>query len=191
MVDATHPGPACPQQASVGGPDTPTDEDCLYLNVTTPARLDPGTPLPVMVWWHGGGFTSGSGAEYDATRLSEQGDVIVVTVNYRLGIFGYLGLPGLDGGGDFGLADQIAATRWAVDNAAALGGDPTAITVFGESAGAMSACALLTSPAAQGLINRIALSSGSCLLSWPRAACSPAPPPKRPTSTGPAANSWA
>jgi para-nitrobenzyl esterase len=89
-------------------------------------------------------------------------------VNYRLGVFGYLSLPGLKGSGNFGLADQILATRWARQNAAAFGGDPDNVTVFGESSGAMSACALLTSPAAKGLVDKVAMSSGgSCRLNWP------------------------
>ncbi|OKJ13859.1 carboxylesterase/lipase family protein [Kitasatospora sp. CB01950] len=165
--EATRPGSRCPQSA--GGPGLPgsTDEDCLYLNVTTPARVAPGARLPVMVWWHGGGYDSGAGSDYDADRLASQGDVVVVTLNYRLGVFGYFGLPDLPGSGDFGLEDQLAGARWAKRNAAAFGGDPDNITVFGESAGGMSACAALTSPQAAGLIDKAIVSSGSCLLDWP------------------------
>src|SRR5690606_10400691 len=123
-------------------------------------------PLPVMVWLHGGGYTTGSGSTYDARRLAARGDVIVVTPNYRLGVFGYLGLEGLPGSGTFGLADQIAALRWTKRNAAAFGGDPRNVTLFGESAGGMSACALLTSPAARGLFDKAIIQSGSCLLEW-------------------------
>jgi para-nitrobenzyl esterase len=133
-----------------------------------------------MIWWHGGGFQSGSGAVYDAGRLAREGRVVVVTVNYRLGIFGYLGLPGLRGGGTFGLADQVLATRWAKRNARALGGDPHRVTVFGQSAGAMSACGLLTAPAARGLVDRVALSSGSCALDWPAGAQFAGTPAARP-----------
>ncbi len=169
VVVATKAGAPCPQAGAVPGASATASqtEDCLFLNVTTPKRLRHGEKLPVMVWWHGGGYTSGAGAAYDAERLASQGDVVVVTVNYRLGIFGYLGLPGLEGGGDFGLADQIAATRWAKDNAAAFGGDADNITVFGQSAGAFSACALLTSPAIDGLVDKVAMSSGSCGIAWP------------------------
>ncbi|MBM9468996.1 carboxylesterase/lipase family protein [Nakamurella leprariae] len=179
-VDATASGAACAPDAPTGLPPGSTVEDCLFLNVTTPLSADPATPVPVMVWWHGGGFTDGSGAEYDAQRLASRGDVIVVTVNYRLGIFGYLGLPGLPGSGNFGLADQIAATRWVKDNAAAFGGDPDDLTVFGESAGGMSACAFLTSPAATGLVAKVAVSSGSCALSWPAGTLYPGLPASRP-----------
>ena len=169
VVDATKAGASCPQAGEVPGASATTSktEDCLFVNVTTPKRLTEGAELPVMVWWHGGGYTSGAGSAYDPQRLASRGDVVVVTVNYRLGVFGYLGLPGLDGGGDFGFADQLAATRWAKDNAAAFGGDPDNITVFGQSAGAFSACALLTSPAAEGLVDKVAMSSGSCGISWP------------------------
>jgi para-nitrobenzyl esterase len=181
-VDATKAGPSCAQAGSAPGADATasTSEDCLFLNVTTPKDLHPGEKLPVMVWWHGGGYTSGSGAAYDAQRLAAGGRVMVVTVNYRLGVFGYLSLPGLAGSGDFGLADQILATRWARDNAAAFGGDPQNLTVFGESSGAMSACAALTSPAAAGLADKVALSSGSCQLSWPQDGLLPGVPPGTP-----------
>ncbi|POM23524.1 Carboxylesterase [Actinomadura rubteroloni] len=172
--DAGRPGDDCVQDAD----RTPSGEDCLYLNVTTPRVRRSG--LPVMVWWHGGGFTQGSGKDYDARRLATEGDVVVVTVNYRLGIFGYLGLPGLRGSGDFGFADQIAAVQWARRNAAAFGGDPGNITVFGQSAGAMSACALLTSPKARGLVDKAIVSSGSCDVRWPVGGLFPGTPAERP-----------
>ncbi|ODU03468.1 MAG: hypothetical protein ABS81_14245 [Pseudonocardia sp. SCN 72-86] len=181
-IQATAPGPACAQSSGVPGADatSSTDEDCLFLNVTTPQDARPGEKLPVMVWWHGGGYTTGSGAVYDAQRLATQGRVMVVTVNYRLGVFGYLSLPGLAGSGDFGLADQMLATRWARDNAAAFGGDPGNVTVFGQSAGAMSACAMLGSPEATGLADKVAMSSGSCLLDWPQDGLLPGVPPGTP-----------
>ena len=158
-------GSACPQQPSPVAPSIA--EDCLFLNVTTPLHEAPGARLPVMVWWHGGGYTTGAGAPYDAQRLADQGNVIVVTVNYRLGIFGYFGLAGLPDSGNFGLADQVASLKWAKRNAAAFGGDPGNLTVFGESAGGMATCALLTSPQAHGLFQKAAISSGSCDLDWP------------------------
>ncbi|MEU8362457.1 carboxylesterase family protein [Nonomuraea sp. NPDC048882] len=117
VADATKPGAACPQAQLPGVP--PTSEDCLYLNVTMP-RDTGGRRLPVMVWLHGGGFTTGAGSQYDAKRLATQGDVIVVTVNYRLGVFGYFGHEELAGSGTFAMADQIAALRWTRRNAAAL-----------------------------------------------------------------------
>ncbi|GAB3158952.1 carboxylesterase family protein [Amycolatopsis stemonae] len=180
VVEATEAGPSCAQTASTPGAKPSDAEDCLFLNVTTPRGARAGAKLPVMVWWHGGGFTSGSGADYDAQRLADRGNVVVVTVNYRLGVFGYLGLPGLGGSGTFGFADQLAGTRWAKDNAAAFGGDPGNLTVFGESAGGMAACALLTSPAAAGLVQRIAISSGSCALSWPAGGLFPGIPAETP-----------
>ncbi|MFI6292147.1 carboxylesterase/lipase family protein [Nonomuraea sp. NPDC050790] len=162
VADATKPGEQCTQAEAgkqVGA------EDCLFVNVTVPAKRT-GKRLPVMVWLHGGGYTTGNGHAYDARRLAAKGGVMVVTVNYRLGAFGYLGLPGLAGSGTFGLADQLEALRWTKRNAAAFGGDPGNVTLFGESAGGMSTCALLTSPAARGLAHRAIIQSGSCMLEW-------------------------
>jgi len=175
-VDASKPGHRCAQTGAMG--TSSTAEDCLFLNVTTPRGG--GKDLPVMVWWHGGGYVSGAGSDYDAQRMASQGNVVVVTANARLGIFGYFGLPGLRGGGDFGLEDQIAALRWAKANAQAIGGDPDNITVFGESSGGMSTCALLTSPTAQGLVEKAAISSGSCLLNWPDGGLVPGDPAQTP-----------
>jgi para-nitrobenzyl esterase len=176
---AGRPGNDCVQGSQgAQGTQRPSGEDCLYLNVTAPRGHH--RDLPVMVWWHGGGFTRGSGTDYDAVRLATGGKVIVITVNYRLGIFGYLGLPGLAGSGNFGFADQIAALKWARRNASAFGGDPDNITVFGQSAGAMSACALLTSPEAKGLISKAIISSGSCDLRWPAVGLFPGAPADRP-----------
>ncbi|MEV4346313.1 carboxylesterase family protein [Actinoplanes sp. NPDC049596] len=160
---ADAPGPDCAQNGASSGA-SPSDEDCLYVNVTTPR--DGRGRHPVLLWLHGGGFQTGSGSMYDAHRLARRG-VVVVTVNYRLGVFGYLGLPGLAGSGTFGLQDQQAALRWAHRNAAAFGGDPTNITLAGQSAGGMSVCAQLTSPAAAGLFQRAVIQSGSCLTDWP------------------------
>lgn len=131
VADATKPGQSCVQTEAgkqIGG------EDCLFLNVTAPAKRA-ATPLPVMVWLYGGGYTTGVGSAYDAQRLADQGNVIVVTPNYRLGAFGYFGLAGLSGSGTFGLADQLEALRWTKRNAAAFGGDARNVTLFGESAG--------------------------------------------------------
>ena len=177
-ADATEAGPACPQSSAQSGAPS-TNEDCLFLNVTAPLHTT-NAPLPVMVWWHGGGFTTGSGADYDAERMASEGNVIVVTVNYRLGMLGYLGLPGVDGAGNFGFADQIQSLRWVNDNAAAFGGDPDNVTVFGESAGGMATCALLTSPAAQGLVDKAAIMSGSCALDFPAGSIYPGVPEQRP-----------
>lgn len=160
---ATAPSRACPQQSGTPGSEPNTSEDCLYLNVTTPAHPRGSGPLPVMVWIHGGGFTNGSGASYDARRLAEQGNVMVVTVNYRLGVFGYFSHPRLGAdSGDYGLEDQVAALNWVRHNATAFGGDPHGVTLFGESAGGFSTCALLTSGKVTGLVNRAIIESGSC-----------------------------
>lgn len=165
--DATRPGPRCAQQASITGTPATDAEDCLYLNVTAPRTASPRTPKAVMVWLHGGGFVEGSGSEYDARRLATQGDVVVVTVNYRLGVFGNFGLPGLDGSGAFGLADQQAALRWVKANVRAFGGDPKAVTLFGQSAGGQSVCAHLASPTAKGLFHRAIIQSAFCTENLP------------------------
>jgi len=142
------------------------DEDCLYLNVWTPSA--DGGRRPVLVWVHGGAFVTGSGATplYRGAALARRGDVVVVTCNYRLGILGFLGHPDLaddEVGGasaNWGLLDQVAVLQWVRDNIAAFGGDPGNVTVFGESAGAMSVCDLLTMPVAAGLVRRAIAQSG-------------------------------
>ncbi|MFE3163112.1 carboxylesterase/lipase family protein [Streptomyces sp. NPDC059224] len=159
--DATRPGSACPQQAGEV-PGGSTDEDCLHLNVTAPAGTSPRTPKPVIVWLHGGGFTTGAGSSYDAHRLAVRGDAVVVTVNYRLGALGFLGHSGLPGSGTFGLADQQAALRWVRGNIRAFGGDDRNVTLAGESAGGFSVCAQLASPSAAGLFDRAIIQSGPC-----------------------------
>lgn len=165
VSDAREPGRLCrqnPEDPSVGE----QSEDYLYLNVTTPMSK-PERPRPVLVWLHGGGFYQGNAAEYGARRLAVEGDAVVVTANYRLGVFGFLRLPGMAEGGAFGLEDQQAALRWVRDNAAAFGGDPDNVTLFGESAGSMSTCAQLTAPGAAGLFHKAIMQSGTCLSEWP------------------------
>ena len=144
----------------------PMSEDCLTLNVWRPTA-NPSHALPVMVWIHGGGFVNGSGtaALYDGSALARQG-VVVVTLNYRLGRFGFFAHPALTreaGGGpvaNYGLMDQIAALKWVKANIAAFGGDPREVTLFGESAGGMSVNQLMVSPAARGLFKRAIVESG-------------------------------
>ncbi|WP_157433088.1 carboxylesterase/lipase family protein [Actinomadura rifamycini] len=160
--DATAPGERCAQEASSTGTPASRAEDCLYLNVTAPDSASSRGPKPVMVWLHGGGFVEGSGGEYDPHRLAVQGDVVVVTVNYRLGVFGNFGHPGLDGSGSFALQDQQAALRWVRRNARAFGGDPGNLTLFGQSAGGQSVCAHLASPQAAGLFDRAIVQSSFC-----------------------------
>ncbi|MET7461139.1 carboxylesterase family protein [Nonomuraea sp. NPDC005501] len=147
VLDAVQPGLAAPQprtsrlERALGpGSDLRQGEDCLSLNVWTPG----GSGLPVLVWLHGGGFLTGSGAQswYDGALLAERGRMVVVTVNYRLGALGYLYLTPQFPPANLGLLDQIAALRWVRENISAFGGDPARITLAGQSAGAMSALAL-------------------------------------------------
>lgn len=162
--DATSPAPACAQgPGEVQGGSRA--EDCLYLNVTTPAKASPERK-PVVVWVHGGGFYMGASRNYPAQRLVAGGDVVVVTVNYRLGVFGFFGHPGLAGSGTYGLADQQAAFGWVRRNIARFGGDPGNVTIAGQSAGGISTCAHLTSPGAAGLFDKAIMQSGSCDMEW-------------------------
>lgn len=150
--DATRPGDRCAQRG--GG-----SEDCLYLDVTAPTT--PGR-RPVVVWMHGGGFIEEAGSDYDTRELAVRGDVVVVSPNYRLGIFGLLAYPGLAGSGGFALEDQQAALRWVRRNIGRFGGDPGNVTLVGESAGGKSACAHLASPSAAGLFHKVVLQSAPC-----------------------------
>jgi len=161
-------GPACPQPKQ--DPKGNYSEDCLSLNVWTPARKA-GARLPVMVWVHGGGFNFGasSQAEYHGANLAKQG-VVVVTLNYRLGPLGYLAHPGLDGesargtSGNYGLLDQIAALKWVRRNIASFGGDAANVTIFGQSAGSRSVSLLLLAPGSRGLFRRAIAQSGGPIL---------------------------
>lgn len=178
--EATHYGPVCPQLARQSGffrpakPDATVNgrEDCLHLNVWTPAD---GRTRPVMVFIHGGGFQQGGNSKpfYEGSRLSREADVVVVTINYRIGVLGLLALEDLakesaDGStGNYAIRDQMAALRWVRNNIAAFGGDPTNVTIFGESAGAMSVCALVASPLAAGLFERAIMESGGGCVSLP------------------------
>lgn len=167
--DATRPGAICIQPPANGdngvGP-LPMSEDCLTLNVWTPVERD--GPLPVMFWIHGGGLNNGSGtaALYDGTNLAKRG-VVVVTINYRLGRLGFFDHSALaaergpdEPAANYGLMDVIAALRWVRDNAAALGGDPDNVTIFGESAGGALVTRLMISEPARGLFHRAAVQSG-------------------------------
>ena len=160
--------PACMQTSvSMPGEAPPQmSEDCLYLNIWTPARR-PNARLPVMVWIHGGGFSSGSASMplYWGDRLAKRG-VIVVTIAYRLGPLGFLAHPELTresarhSSGDYGLMDQIAALKWVQRNIAGFGGDPARVTILGQSAGATSVSLLMASPEAKGLFQRALAESG-------------------------------
>nr|WP_052478926.1 carboxylesterase family protein [Kibdelosporangium sp. MJ126-NF4]CEL21296.1 putative carboxylesterase [Kibdelosporangium sp. MJ126-NF4]CTQ96137.1 putative carboxylesterase [Kibdelosporangium sp. MJ126-NF4] len=172
--DATTPGPRCAQLASPQGNKGSTAEDCLFLNVTVPRGG--AARKAVFVWLHGGGFTEEAGSDYDARRLAVSGDVVVVTVNYRLGIFGLLAYPGLAGSGGFALEDQQAALRWVRRNISRFGGDPGNVTLAGESAGGKSVCGHLASPSAAGLFQRVILMSAPCTGTVPAGAMFPGLP---------------
>jgi para-nitrobenzyl esterase len=175
--DAARFGPSAAQNGALVGPlmslgITRTGEDCLYLNVWTP-DADRGR-RPVLVWIHGGAFILGSGSQmlYDGAMLARRGDVVVVTINYRLGALGFLHLRDrfgerLPASGNEGLLDQVAALEWVRDEIAAFGGDPGNVTIFGESAGAMSCATLLGVPRARGLFHRAILQSGAANFLWP------------------------
>jgi para-nitrobenzyl esterase len=173
ILDATRAGSECAQPggAILSDPTASISENCLYLNVYTPAAAST-RQLPVMVWIHGGGFTGGAGSLYDGAVLAAREHVIVVTINYRLGIFGFLALPSLDkeGGpgssGDYGLMDQQAALRWVQRNAAVFGGNSRDVTIFGQSAGGLSVCDNMASPTAAGLFVHAIAESG-CLMTVP------------------------
>lgn len=161
--DAGHFAPHCPQAPSAFGEITGASEDCLYLNVYTPSHK--ATGLPVMVWIHGGAFNFGESDDYDGTSLATTGNVIVITINYRLGALGFLAHPALaaepgNTTGNYGLLDQQAALLWVRTNAAAFGGDPSNVTIFGESAGGSSVSAQLASPSADGLFEKAIIESG-------------------------------
>lgn len=178
-LDASSYSSPCAQLPALTG--TPSEsEDCLYLNVWTPDPA-PAEPRPVMIWIHGGSNVSGSTSDgvpfpgyegvhlYDGHTLAGEGNVVVVTINYRLGVFGFFGLTNLaaeDTGypyaGNQGLLDQRAAMEWVRDNIAQFGGDPTKVTIFGESAGSFDVCAHVASPLSAGLFHRAISESGGC-----------------------------
>ncbi|WP_406238073.1 carboxylesterase/lipase family protein [Nocardia sp. NBC_01009] len=165
-------GPQCSQTGLLPDPlpTGPTSEDCLTIDLYVPDGTRDRN-LPVMVFFHGGGYTDGSNSQYDApTRMVAEGNVIVAIPNYRLGPFGFMSLPELaaeSGGatGTAGIQDQQAALRWVHDNAHAFGGDPSNVTIFGESAGAGSICTHFAAPASDGLYNKAIIQSGSCVRS--------------------------
>ena len=163
-------GPPCPQldNGTVIG-----SEDCLSLNVWKPANAKATAPRAVMVFVHGGGNQQGSASNvvsgvtlYDGANLARTGDVVVVTVQYRVGALGYLASPSLASGtqpaGNYGLLDQVAALQWVQGNIGAFGGDPKRVLLFGESAGAVDTCMLVASPLARGLFSRALMESGAC-----------------------------
>uniref|UniRef100_A0A5F8G7H5 Carboxylic ester hydrolase n=1 Tax=Monodelphis domestica TaxID=13616 RepID=A0A5F8G7H5_MONDO len=138
-------------------------EDCLYLNIYTPADLSKKIKLPVMVWIHGGGLLVGAASTYDGLALSALENVVVVAIQYRLGIFGFYSTGDEHARGNWGYLDQVAALQWVQDNIANFGGDPSSVTIFGESAGGVSVSALVLSPLAKDLFHRAISQSGVAL----------------------------
>ena len=176
--DAVEFGPICPQAGALAGnsladertigplPNLPLSEDCLSLNVWTPAVNDSGG-RPVLFWLHGRGFAEGAGSEtwYSGAALAKRGDVVVVTINHRLNIYGYLHLADLggeqfSGSGVAGMLDAVLALQWVRDNIASLGGDPNNVTIFGESGGGAKVSTLLALPQAAGLFHKAVIQSG-------------------------------
>ncbi|MFN9296127.1 MAG: carboxylesterase/lipase family protein, partial [Acidobacteriota bacterium] len=172
IKDARNFGPRCMQQPLFNDMvfrSRGMSEDCLYLNIWTPAK-SPSERFPVLVYFYGGGFQAGDGSEprYDGAAMARRG-IVTITVNYRLGLFGFFAHPALTASsphhasGNWGLLDQSAALHWVVANISAFGGDPSRITIAGESAGSMSASAQMISPLSRGLISGVIGESGSIL----------------------------
>jgi len=159
-LDATKFGPIAPRPEFLyklpGSHYEQSEAECLNLNIWTP-NIDEKL-RPVMLWIHGGGFFTGSGAHFEGSNLALRGNIVIVTINYRLGPLGFLYIP--DETANVGLLDQIAAIIWVKENIQAFGGDPNDITIFGQSAGAISVCILLTMPAAKNLFQRVIAQSG-------------------------------
>lgn len=169
-VDAIRLGAACPQRVAFNTPEQigpSQSEDCLNLTIFSPGADD--ARRPVMVWLHGGAFVGGSATLYDGSDFAASGDMVVVVVNYRLGLLGFLGLEAEGVPANLGLRDQIAALAWVRDNIAAFGGDPQRVTLAGESAGSMSTSLLMIAPAAAGLFHGAIMQSGALNLIHDRA----------------------
>ena len=171
--DASKFGSACPQLHRFGLTDESLDEDCLTLNVSVPASAGRAAKHPVLVWIHGGAFVGGSSNLYRLDKLAREGDLVVVSINYRLGVLGFMPHPAFDAddNGAYGLEDQRAALRWVQRNIGAFGGDARNVTIAGESAGAGSICMHMVSPGAvRGLFAKAIIMSGGCLQPMPSVA---------------------
>ncbi|KAL1763972.1 liver carboxylesterase, partial [Sigmodon hispidus] len=144
-------------------PPIPMSEDCLYLNIYTPAHANEGSSLPVMVWIHGGALIIGMASWYDGTLLAATGDIVVVNIQYRLGTLGFFSTGDQHARGNWGFLDQVAALRWVQQNIAHFGGNPDQVTIFGQSAGGTSVSLHVVSPMSQGLFHRAIMESGVAL----------------------------
>ncbi|NXG27812.1 SASB hydrolase, partial [Dromaius novaehollandiae] len=138
-------------------------EDCLYLNVYTPTSTEKQEKLPVFVWIHGGGLVFGAASTYDGSALAAFDNVVVVTIQYRLGILGYFSTSDEHARGNWGYLDQVAALQWIQENIINFGGDPGSVTITGESAGGVSVSALVLSPLAKGLFHKAISESGTAI----------------------------
>jgi len=173
VLDATKYGSACPQVSRYGLTEASDDEDCLTVNVTTPDSGTPARRKPVFVWIHGGAFVGGSSALYPLDKLAKSGDMVVVSMNYRLGVFGFMPHPSFDKAhnGGYGLEDQRLALRWVKRNIAAFGGDPNNVTIAGESAGGAGVCMHVIAPnETRGLFNKAIMQSAGCATPLPTVA---------------------
>ncbi|CAL8125605.1 unnamed protein product [Orchesella dallaii] len=166
LKKAVEPGNICTQKEFDGSGPTLGNEDCLNLNVYVPMNNTGKRGFPVMAWIHGGGFTFGDGFQYYGPRYFMDEDVILVTFNYRLGVFGFLSTGDEVIPGNNGLKDQVLALKWVQENIKAFGGDPAKVTIFGESAGGASVHFQLLTPLAKGLFHRAISQSGSALAYW-------------------------
>lgn len=162
LYQASAFGPSCVQRPGALSAPGEQSEDCLSLNVYAPAQI-PRQGAPVMVFVHGGAFIAGGSSQYDGQRLSQEGDAVVVTLNYRLGALGFFSHPEIPGSGNAALEDQQLALQWVKNNIAKFGGNPDNITLFGESAGSASVCVHMVAPGSAGLVNRYIMQSGSCI----------------------------
>ncbi|XP_029464087.1 fatty acyl-CoA hydrolase precursor, medium chain-like isoform X2 [Rhinatrema bivittatum] len=173
--DATSYPPMCPQRLDVleivkeltktNYPPLQVSEDCLYLNVYTPAHCNKTSKLPVMMWIHGGAFLSGAASLYDGSALSAYENVVMVSIQYRLGVLGFFSSGDKHARGNWALLDQLAGLHWIQENIEHFGGDPESVTIFGESAGGISVSALIMSPLSKGLFQKAISESGVASLS--------------------------
>jgi para-nitrobenzyl esterase len=166
---ADRQSPACLQfQPSGVREEQATSEDCLYLDVYRPSHVAKNTKLPVMVWFHGGGNTQGTGVIYGGGTMAAKTGTIVISINYRLGALGFLAHPALSkvtpgGSGNYATMDQLASLKWVRDNITNFGGDPKNVTIYGQSAGGGAVCDMLAMPSARGLFAKAIVESSACM----------------------------